>query len=370
MTRLRIEGLTVRYGRGRRAMTAVDGVSLTVPPGRIVSLVGESGSGKSTLARAVVGLAPLTAGHILLDDEDIASDTARRRRIQMVFQDPYASLNPRMTVGASLGEALQAQARAGARLTREQRGREIGRLLDLVALSPEHAGMLPGRLSGGQRQRVALARALAVRPDVIIADEITSALDVSVQGAVLNLVRDIQARSGTSMLFISHNLEVVRYVSDVIAVMYLGRIVEAAPAEELLARPRHPYTQALLAAVPRLGRSWREISTPSGDLDAPDPHHLPQGCRFHPRCPVGPGVNASRSVCLTLDPQLDAAGRPHRAACHFADNLAAAGGLMAAGPTRAAPGIAEERGGPSNGGHASLAAVAATDEESATKEQR
>ncbi|MEU6654000.1 ABC transporter ATP-binding protein [Streptomyces sp. NPDC046900] len=368
MTGLRIEGLTVRYGRGRRAMTAVDGVSLTVPPGKIVSLVGESGSGKSTLARAVVGLAPVAAGHILLDDEDIASHTARHRHIQMVFQDPYASLNPRMTVGATLDEALRA--RAGARLTREQRGQGIGRLLDLVALSPEHAGMLPGRLSGGQRQRVALARALAVRPDVIIADEITSALDVSVQGAVLNLVRDIQARLGTSMLFISHNLEVVRYVSDVIAVMYLGRIVEAAPTEELLARPRHPYTKTLLAAVPRLGRSWREITTPSGDLDAPDPHHPPQGCPFHPRCPVGPRVNASRSVCLTLDPQLGAARRPHRAACHFADDPAAAGGLRATGPTLDAAGIAEKRDGPSNGGHASLAAVAATDEETATKEQR
>ncbi|MER5598829.1 ABC transporter ATP-binding protein [Streptomyces sp. NPDC002265] len=368
MSGLRIEGLTVRYGRGRRAMTAVDGVSLTVPPGRIVSLVGESGSGKSTLARAIVGLAPLTAGQVLLDDEDITCDTARRRRIQMVFQDPYASLNPRMKVGASVDEALQA--RAGARLTRRQRSREIGRLLELVALSPQHADMLPGRLSGGQRQRVALARALAVRPDVIIADEITSALDVSVQGAVLNLVRDIRSRSGTSMLFISHNLEVVRYVSDVIAVMYLGRIVEAAPTEELLSRPRHPYTRALLAAVPRLGRSWREITTPPGDLDAPDPHRPPQGCRFHPRCPVGPRVNASRPVCLTLDPQLDAARRPHRVACHFADDLAAAGNLMAGGPTRDAAKIGEERDGLSRGGHASLAAAAATDEETATKEQR
>ncbi|MEU1202610.1 ABC transporter ATP-binding protein [Streptomyces sp. NPDC005813] len=346
MTGLRIEGLTVRFGRGRRAMAAVDGVSLTVPPGKIVSLVGESGSGKSTVARAVVGLVPVTAGQVLLDGEDIASDTARRRRIQMVFQDPYASLDPRMTVGATLDEALRA--RAGTCPTREQRGREVGRLLDLVALSPEHAGILPRRLSGGQRQRVALARALAVRPDVIIADEITSALDVSVQGAVLNLVRDIQARSGTSMLFISHNLEVVRYVSDFIAVMYLGRIVEAAPREELLARPRHPYTRALLAAVPRLGRSWREIDTPSGDLDAPDPHHPPQGCRYHPRCPVGPRTNTSRSVCLTLDPQLGAAGRPHRAACHFA----------------------EEPDGPSNGEHASPAAVATTDDKSATKERR
>ncbi|MGI5519317.1 ABC transporter ATP-binding protein [Streptomyces sp. CA-106131] len=368
MSGLRIEGLTVRFGRGQRAMTAVDDVSLTVPPGGIVSLVGESGSGKSTLARAIVKLVPLTAGRILLDDEDIASDTARHQRIQMVFQDPYASLNPRMTVGATLEEALGA--RAGACLTRGQRGREIGRLLDLVALSPEHAGMLPARLSGGQRQRVALARALAVRPDVIIADEITSALDVSVQGAVLNLVRDIQARSGTSMLFISHNLQVVRYVSDVIAVMYLGRIVEVAPAEELLGRPRHPYTQALLAAVPRLGRSWREIDTPAGDLEAPDPHHLPQGCRFHPRCPVGPRANASRSVCLTLDPQLGTAGRPHRAACHFADDPAAAGGPMASGAALNTPGIAEEPERPSDGGHASLAPVAVTDEQTATKEQR
>lgn len=347
-------------------MTAVDGVSLTVPPGRIVSLVGESGSGKSTLARAVVGLAPVAAGRILLDGRDIGSDAAGRRRIQMVFQDPYASLDPRMTVGAALDEALRV--RPGARLTREERARETGRLLDLVALSPQHAGVLPGRLSGGQRQRVALARALAVRPDVIVADEITSALDVSVQGAVLNLVRDIQTRSGTSMLFISHNLEVVRYVSDVIAVMYLGRIVEAAPTEELLARPRHPYTRALLAAVPRLGRSWQEIGTPVGDLDAPDPHHPPAGCRFHPRCPLGPRADASRAVCLTLDPQPGAAERPHGAACHFADDPAAADGLVPLGPAPGAPGSAEETDGPSGGGRAALAAVAATDEETAKKE--
>lgn len=366
MTGLRIEGLTVRFGRGRRAMTAVDRVSLAVPPGRIVSLVGESGSGKSTLARAVVGLAPVTAGRVLLDGRDIASDATARRRIQMVFQDPYASLNPRMTVGGALDEALRT--RPGARLTREQRGRETGRLLDLVALSPEHAGALPGRLSGGQRQRVALARALAVRPDVIVADEITSALDVSVQGAVLNLVRDIQARSGTSMLFISHNLEVVRYVSDVIAVMYLGRIVEAAPTEELLARPRHPYTRALLAAVPRLGRSWREIDAPAGDLDAPDPHHPPAGCRFHPRCPVGPRADASRSVCLTLDPQSGAAERPHRAACHFADEPAATCGPVANGSAPVGPQRAEQPDGPSGGGRSPLAAVAATDDETATKE--
>ncbi|GAA5069078.1 ABC-type glutathione transport system ATPase component [Thermocatellispora tengchongensis] len=224
-----IEDLSVRFG----AFTAVDGVTLPIPPGSAVGLVGESGSGKSTLARAVAGLVPYT-GRI-----------EGARRVQMVFQDPYASLDPRMTVGASIGEGLRG-------LGRDARRREVARLLDLVALPADLAGRYPRELSGGQRQRVAIARALGARPELLIADEITSALDVSVQGAVLNLVRTLRAELGLSMLFISHNLAVVRYVCDVIAVMREGRLVETGPAEEVVAEPRHDYTRALLAAVPRL----------------------------------------------------------------------------------------------------------------------
>jgi ABC-type glutathione transport system ATPase component len=223
-----IEDLTVRFG----AFTAVDGVTLEIPEGGIVGLVGESGSGKSSLARAVSGLLPYT-GRI-----------EGARRVQMVFQDPYASLDPRMTVGASVAE--------GVRGSRGERRAEAERLLGLVSLPAELAGRYPRELSGGQRQRVAVARALGARPDLLVADEITSALDVSVQGAVLNLVRSLRDELGLSMLFISHNLAVVRYVSDVVAVMHHGRIVEAGPTEQVVGEPAHDYTRTLLEAVPRL----------------------------------------------------------------------------------------------------------------------
>ncbi|WP_433509003.1 ABC transporter ATP-binding protein [Nonomuraea sp. CA-143628] len=223
-----IEDLTVRFG----AFTAVDRVTLEIPPGRIVGLVGESGSGKSSLARAVSGLVPYT-GRI---------DGARD--VQMVFQDPYASLDPRMTVGESVGE--------GVRRDRAGRRAEVDRLLGLVSLPADLAGRYPRELSGGQRQRVAVARALGAGPDLLVADEITSALDVSVQGAVLNLVRSLRDELGLSMLFISHNLAVVRYVSDVVAVMHQGRVVESGPTEKVVGEPGHDYTRALLEAVPRL----------------------------------------------------------------------------------------------------------------------
>ncbi|MFD1542747.1 ABC transporter ATP-binding protein [Nonomuraea guangzhouensis] len=250
-----IEDLTVRFG----AFTAVDRVTLEIPPGRIVGLVGESGSGKSSLARAVSGLVPYT-GRI---------DGARN--VQMVFQDPYASLDPRMTVGDSVAEGVRpdragwsgrrdrvgwpgGRDRAGrlGRRDRAGRGAEVERLLGLVSLPAELAGRYPRELSGGQRQRVAVARALGAAPDLLVADEITSALDVSVQGAVLNLVRSLRDELGLSMLFISHNLAVVRYVSDVVAVMHQGRVVEAGPTEQVVGEPAHDYTRALLEAVPRL----------------------------------------------------------------------------------------------------------------------
>ena len=300
MSELRFEGVTVRYGR---ALTAVDGVDLTVPSGQVVGLVGESGSGKSTLARAAVGLAEPASGRILLDGVPMR----HRRPLQMVFQDPYSSLDPRMTIGDSIAEAMP---RA------DRRRDEVVRLLELVELDADRVSAYPGALSGGQRQRVAIARALAGRPEVLIADEITSALDVSIQGTVLNLVRTLQRELRLSMLFISHNLAVVRYVSDIVAVMYLGRIVEVGPARDVLGNPQHPYTKELLAAAPRRGAT----SLPAVELDVEpaDPHHPPAGCRFHPRCPIGPLIRTDREHCLTLDPTAEADHRLHRAACHHA----------------------------------------------------
>jgi peptide/nickel transport system ATP-binding protein len=242
LSRLTFEDVSVRYGTRRRGTTAVDHVNLTVPDGAVVGLVGESGSGKSTLARAAVGLTPLSTGRVLLDGQPLRH--RGRRPVQMVFQDPYSSLDPRMRIGDSIAEACPR------RIAGTTRRAEVARLLGLVDLTPELAGAYPVQLSGGQRQRVALARALAGQPDVIIADEITSALDVSIQGTVLNLVRDLQRRLRLSMLFISHNLAVVRYVSDIIAVMCHGRIVESGPADDVLGDPRHPYTRELLAAIP------------------------------------------------------------------------------------------------------------------------
>jgi len=335
MRSLTFRGVSVRFGHGSHAMTAVDGVDLEVPPGTVVGLVGESGSGKSTLARAAVGLVPPSSGTITLGDTEpgnprrfaprlarprhiVASPQARRRRqpVQMVFQDPFSSLDPRMTIGESIAEALP---------RRRDRHAEVRRLLQLVDLDPGRSGDLPTGLSGGQRQRVALARAMAAEPEVVIADEITSALDVSVQGAMLNLIRDLQRAHGIGVLFISHNLAVVRYISDVIAVMYLGRIVEIGPAADLLSAPRHPYTRSLLAAVPRIGSTLDDESAADGggwradilDAGPPDPHQPPAGCRFHPRCPIGPLAFPERSDCIEVDPAADAPARPHRAACHY-----------------------------------------------------
>lgn len=243
MSRLEFDGVSVRYGQH----TVLSNVTLTVPDGEVVGLVGESGSGKSTLARAAVGLAPVSEGRILLDGAPIRR-RGRSRPVQMVFQDPFSSLDPRMTIGESIAEALVSP--SGERLSRTARKTEIGRLLELVQLEPARAGQLPGALSGGQRQRVALARALAGRPQVLIADEITSALDVSVQGAVLNLVRSMQRELGISLLFISHNLAVVRYVATTIAVMEGGRLVEQGPTTDVLEQPQQDYTRQLLAAIP------------------------------------------------------------------------------------------------------------------------
>ncbi|MGH4001454.1 MAG: ABC transporter ATP-binding protein [Pseudonocardiaceae bacterium] len=326
MSELRFEDVHVTFGSRRTGLRAVDGVTLTVPSGQVVGLVGESGSGKSTLARAAVGLAPLAGGRITLDDVDLTMSSRRDRPLQMAFQDPYASLDPRMSIGESIAEAMpRAAIPRGA-----DRRREVARLLELVHLDADRAGDLPARFSGGQRQRIALARALAGQPRVLLADEITSALDVSVQGAVLNLLREIQRELRLSMLFISHNLSVVRYISDQIAVMYLGRVVESGPTDRVLTDPQHPYTRDLLAAVPSPGvRLLDEDDVPAAVADAEpaDPHHRPAGCSYHSRCPIGPLVEPSRGACLTTDPVSLPTEGQHSAACHFAG----AGHLLPAG---------------------------------------
>ena len=231
----------------------------------------------------------------------------------MVFQDPHSSLDPRMSIGDSMAEALT----VGGRLDRQQRRVETDRLLELVSLDPAVAGVLPRQLSGGQLQRVSIARALAAEPLVLIADEVTSSLDVSVQGSILNVLREIRAALGFTMLFISHNVAVVRYLSDTIAVMYLGQIVEVGATERLIANPQHPYTKVLLDSVPGTFAGPRRRATGRSTANRRTPICPRTGCRFHPRCPVGPLVDETRSVCTTHDPCVGAPTRQHRAACHF-----------------------------------------------------
>jgi peptide/nickel transport system ATP-binding protein len=316
--KLELTNLSVRYGRGRNAATVVDGINLALPAGSTLGLVGESGCGKSTVARAIVGLVPILSGQLLLDGVDYTDTKMRdrmefRNRVQMIFQDPYSSLNPRMTVENVLKEALS---HGAAREGRSQRS--PAELVDMVGLPSSALRRYPHQLSGGQRQRIAIARALAVDPDVIVHDEITSALDVSVQGAVLNLLRGLQRDFNLSYIFISHDLSTVRYMSDDVAVMYLGRIVETAKTEDLFEAPRHPYTAALIESVPQVG-SVRQPAPLAGDL--PDPRRPPTGCRLNPRCPVGPLHLPERTICFEQDPQTVAPQMAHSAACHFADRL-------------------------------------------------
>ncbi|WP_432843177.1 ABC transporter ATP-binding protein [Dactylosporangium sp. CA-092794] len=302
---LSVQDLTVRYG----AFTAVRGVSFEVPHGSVLGLVGESGSGKSTVARAIVGLAP-AQGAIRLGDADLTGRRGRaaRRRVQLVFQDPRGSLDPRRSVGDSIAEGLRGTGRRSAR---------VAELLELVSLDPSLAVVRPHQLSGGQRQRVAIARALAADPEVLIADEVTASLDVSVQAVVLNLLRRLQRELGLTMVFISHNLAVVRYMSDEIAVMFNGRVVEQGPAGEVISAPEHPYTRSLLAAIPELGahRLLSEEAVEASVTARPAP---PPGCDYRLRCPVGPAVREDRAICRTDDPAAQAGQRLHLAACHFA----------------------------------------------------
>jgi peptide/nickel transport system ATP-binding protein len=294
-------------GEGKRLLRAVDGVSLAVPKGRTLSLVGESGCGKSTVARLAVGLYRPSAGQVMFDGRDLAEARAasdQRRRMQMIFQDPYASLNPRWRVRDIVAEPIRAFALLPNRAAEEAR---VAELLTQVGLSPLDGHKFPHEFSGGQRQRISIARALSSNPEFLVCDEPTSALDVSVQAQILNLMKELQSRMGLTYLFISHNLAVVRHVSDRIGVMYLGRIAELAPAESLFRRPRHPYTRALMEAIPDLDMTGR-VRIPVGG-EVPSPINPPTGCAFHPRCPLaGPRCKAER-------PELKPAGDA-MVACH------------------------------------------------------
>jgi oligopeptide/dipeptide ABC transporter ATP-binding protein len=320
ITQLEVRGLTVGFPagsaliarlRGRPApiVTALDGINLKVERASSVGIVGESGCGKSTLAKALVGLVPTTAGTILLDGNELGArrDRPTRRRIQMVFQDPSSSLNPSRTVQQTLSELL----RVHRIVPDDEIPRRCAEILELVELPSTLLGAYPHRLSGGQRQRVGIARALTLEPDVLIADEAVAALDVSVQASVLNLLSDLQAQLSLTLIVISHDLAVVRHISQRIIVMYLGRIVEDRPAEELFDDPRHPYTSALMAAAPKLGEKKR-----AGEMalagEPPGLLEIPTACRFHPRCPI------AQEICRVDDPPLEGP-QPHSlAACHFA----------------------------------------------------
>jgi peptide/nickel transport system ATP-binding protein len=296
---------------GRRTLRAVDGVSFTIPKGRTLSLVGESGCGKSTVARLIVGLYRPTRGRMVFDGTDVTDPDSRgagrgsiRRRMQMIFQDPYASLNPRWRVGDTIAEPLRAFGQATSRAEQQER---VGALLREVGLSPVDAEKFPHEFSGGQRQRISIARALASQPEFLVCDEPTSALDVSVQAQILNLMKDLQAEFGLTYLFISHNLAVVRHMSDAVGVMYLGRIVETAPAETVFQSPRHPYTRMLMDALPDIAMTGRTRVPVGGEV--PNPIAPPAGCHFHPRCPL------ANDRCRREAPVLrDAAGT--LVACH------------------------------------------------------
>jgi oligopeptide transport system ATP-binding protein len=301
------------FARAREFVRAVDDVSFTIAAGETVGLVGESGCGKTTLGRAVIRLVDLTAGEILFEGEDLgrlrgSALRKRRRKFQMVFQDPYGSLNPRNTVENLIGEALDIHRLAANDAARRQR---VEGLLEDVGLDRSHAGRYPHEFSGGQRQRIGIARALAVEPKLIVCDEPVSALDVSVQAQIINLLRDLQQEHSIAYLFVAHDLAVVRHLSQRVLVMYLGKIVETGPARTVCSQPKHPYTQALISAVPVVDPdSKRTRVILAGDV--PSPIHPPGGCPFHPRCPV------AEARCKIEVPRLRSLGNDHSTACHLA----------------------------------------------------
>ena len=318
MALLEVEDLKVYYPvrggwfRPKRYLRAVDGVSFSLEAGETLGLVGESGCGKSTLGRALVRLENPAAGRVMLDGRDMAALKGRelrraRKNFQMIFQDPYGSLNPRLTIFQALDEVLALHFR----LNRAERLERAAALLERVGLTAEALNRYPHQFSGGQRQRIGIARALAAEPRFIVADEPVSALDVSVQASIINLLDDIRRETRTGFLFIAHDLAVVEHISSRILVMYLGHVVEEAPARELVGSPRHPYTQALLSAVPTLDANGRKRIVLPGDV--PSPLSPPSGCPFHPRCP------RSQPKCAAEAPPLVSPdGSARRCACFFA----------------------------------------------------
>ena len=314
MTLLEVRGLVQTFSTPRGRVQAVRGVDFTLATGETLALVGESGSGKSTTARAVARLMEPTSGQVLLDGEDLLGADPRRMRelrksVQVVFQDPYSSLDPKRTVRQAITEPLDVY-RIG---NRADRVKLVDELVGLVGLDRTKLDQLPGSMSGGQRQRVAIARALALNPRLVICDEAVSALDVSVQAQVLNLLSELQQRLGIAYLFITHDLAVVSEIADVVAVMYLGRIVEIGTREAVLGGPQHPYTQALLSAAPRVGTTGSRVVLGG---ESPSPLNPPSGCGFRLRCP------RAAEVCARLDPRLEPHGATagisaQRVACHF-----------------------------------------------------
>jgi oligopeptide transport system ATP-binding protein len=320
---VRVENAVKYFPAGLGAsVKAVDGVSFEIYTGETLGLVGESGCGKSTLARLITQLHPATSGNIFFEGIDLTKLSGEklrqhRRQLQMIFQDPYSSLNPRMTVGDIIAEPLE----NFGMLRGKAKDKRVQELLKVVGLNPYFNNRYPHEFSGGQRQRIGIARALALRPKLIVCDEPISALDVSIQAQILNLMQDLRNEFNLTYLFVAHDLSVVRHISDRVAVMYLGKIVEIADSVEIYRNPRHPYTKALLSSIPIPDpdiQAQRRVVSLAGEI--PSPVNPPSGCRFHTRCPIA----RAPGICSETEPPLEEKAREHRAACHFSAEVPAA----------------------------------------------